>query len=196
MVEDVESLEAELKRLGLVERHALQQGHIVIVESRTVKEAALGVPGLSQGLETEEGSIEIRFSIARIGIQMQRSRGVLRLIHTKVVDAIGLGSQQRVVAVVEQRHRKTAAEMSDTGNRPAFCATVGSLEQTVEGKFVGVADHEVVLHVECRQSTAQPRIDRINCFADVGGLIDRFAVGVAGEQLQALAGMAKAELER
>src|ERR1700733_2201672 len=47
VVEQVEPLEAELQRLGFSERNTFQQGHVVVVDARSVKEAALGVAGLS-----------------------------------------------------------------------------------------------------------------------------------------------------
>src|ERR1700689_3253536 len=73
VVEDVESFEPKLQRPGLLQRHALEQSHIVIVDARAVEESALGVAGLSQRLQTEKAGIEIGLSVARIVIQIERA---------------------------------------------------------------------------------------------------------------------------
>src|SRR5271163_3492828 len=124
MVENVECLETELQRLGFSERNALQQRHVVIVDPRTVEETALGVARLSEGLETEQAGVEIGLAVARIVVQREVPGNVLRFVDAIVVDAVGLRSQQGVVAVVEQGHGKTAAEMRDTRNRPTLCPAV------------------------------------------------------------------------
>ncbi len=86
--------------------------------------------------------------------------------------------------------------MGDAGDRPTLCPAVGNAEQMFEGKLVGVAHYEVVLYVEGGQSAAERGIDWVHFFAHVRRLIDGFAEGVAGEQLQALAGVAEAEFQR
>ena len=55
---------------------------------------------------------------------MERTAVVIRQVDTEIVDAVGLGADQRVVAVVEKRDRKAAAEMRDAGKFPAFGETV------------------------------------------------------------------------
>src|SRR5580692_4707656 len=123
VVEEVESLETELQRLGFSEGNALQQSNVVIVDAGTVKEAALGVARQSHRLEAEKCGIEIGF-------------------------AVGVGSEQGIVAIVEQGHGKTAAEVGDAGDRPTLCPAVGDTRQMFEGKFAGIAHYEIVLHVE------------------------------------------------
>jgi hypothetical protein len=78
----------------------------------------------------------------------QRARRVLRFIDAIVVDAVRLGPQQRIIAVVEQSHRKTAAVVRDAGDRPAAGPPIRNAEEMCEGKLVRVAHDEVVLYVE------------------------------------------------
>src|SRR5208282_2161766 len=94
VVENVKSLETELQRLGLTERNALQQRHVVVVDAWAVEETPLGVARLSQGLETEKAGIEIGLAVARVAVQSERTRSVLWLVDAIVVDAVGLRSQQ------------------------------------------------------------------------------------------------------
>src|SRR5580658_890492 len=148
VVEEVESLETELQRLGFSEGNALQQSNVVIVDAGTVKEAALGVARQSHRLEAEKCGIEIGFAVAGIAVEGEPTRNILRFIDTVVVDAVGFGSEQGIVAIVEQGHGKTAAEVGDAGDRPTLCPAVGDTRQMFEGKFAGIAHYEIVLHVE------------------------------------------------
>src|SRR5208282_123088 len=126
VIENVERLQAEFQLLRFRQRHGLHQGHIVVIESGTVEEAAPGVSRRAQRLQSEKRRIEIRLPVARIGIQIERSGRVLRFVNSVVIDAVWLRAEQGVVAVVEQRHREAAAEMSDPGNRPAAGPAIGA----------------------------------------------------------------------
>src|SRR6202451_3486753 len=132
-------------------------------------------------------------SIARVGVDIERAGSVLRFVDAVVVDAVGLGPEQGVVAVVEQGDGKAAAEVGDARDGPAFGGAIGDAEEAVEGKFVGIADDKVMLHVEGGERVAERGIGRIDFFAGVGGLVHGFAEGIAGEHLQASAGVAQAE---
>src|SRR5580658_2851383 len=195
VIENVEALHPELQRLGLGQGNRFHQRHVVVVEPRSIKETASGVSRCTQGLQTEERSVEIRLSIAWIGIQIERSGCELRLVYAIVVDAVRLRAQQGIVAVVEQGDRKTAAEMSDAGNGPTLRPTVGNGKQAIERELPGITHHKVVRDVESRQSPAERGIDGIHFLADAGRLIDRFAECITSKYLQSFAGMAKAEFE-
>src|SRR3984957_19020227 len=134
-------------------------------------------------------------SVARVGVDIERAGRVLRFVDAVVVDSVGLSSEQGVVAVVEKSYGKAAAEVGDAGDGPAFGGAVGDAEEAIEGKFVGVADNEVMLYIESGECVAERGIDGIDFFADVGGLIHGFAEGIAGKHLQAAAGVAEAEFE-
>lgn len=88
VVEDVEAFDPELQGLGFVQWYVFHNGHVVVIHARAVKEAALGVAGSAQGVFGEERGTEIGLPVSGIAIQVERSAGVVRFVHAKVVDAI------------------------------------------------------------------------------------------------------------
>ncbi len=120
---------------------------------------------------------------------------VVGLVDAAVVDAVGIGPDQRVVSVVDHGDGKSAGEAGDAGERPSAGEAIGA-EELVEGQLILVAEDEVVLHVEGRERVAERRVEGVDLFADVGRLVQRFAVGVGGGELEAAAGVAGAEFER
>ena len=171
MVEDVESLETELKRLGFCEGHGLQQGHVIVDDARAVEEPAFGITRLSQRLKTEETSVEIALAVTRVVIQCEPTRSVLRFVDAIVVHPVRFRAQQGIVAVIVERDGKSSTEAGNPGNRPALGPAVGSAEKSIEGELVVVAHHEVLLHVEGGKSLAQRGIDRVDLFSKIGSLI-------------------------
>jgi hypothetical protein len=63
------------------------------------------------------------------------------------------------------------------------------------GELVAVADDEIVSNIERGQRPAQGRIQRIHLFAQTGGLIERFAERICGQQLQRSARVAECHLQ-
>src|SRR5271165_1995384 len=196
VVEGVESLETELKRLGFGKRNALQQGDVVVIDPRAVKETALGVAGLPEGLKTEKAGIEKGLAVARIVVQFECARSVLRLIDAVVVHAIRFGSQQGIVAEVVKRDRKTSAETRDPGNRPALYPAVGRTKKVIERQLIVITHHKILLHIKGRQRLAERRIDGIDFFAKIGSLIERLSAGVTAKNLQMAAAMTQGNFER
>ena len=154
------------------------------------------MPGSPERIHAERIRIEESVSIrARIFAEVNRTAVVIRLIDARVVHAIRIGSNQRIVPVVDHGHGKSAGDMGDAGERPAARQPVG-MEELIEGQLIVVADDEVVLHIERRDGIAERRIEGVDLFADVRRLVQRLAVGVGGIELEPARGVARAEFER
>ena len=57
--------------------------------------------------------MEIRLAIPRIVIQIECAASIVRLIHSKVINPIGLRSE-RIITVVNESHGKAGAEAGDS----------------------------------------------------------------------------------
>jgi hypothetical protein len=106
--------------------------------------------------------VEVRLPIAGVVIDVEGTARVVRLVDTKVVDAIGLRSQQGIVTEVDGSHGKTRTETGDPGNLPTLRPAVRGVKQALHGKFVGIAHHKVIGVVEGRQGFAELGIDGID----------------------------------
>src|SRR5580658_3116371 len=120
VIEDIECLDSELQGFGFGQTQILQQRHVVVVHSGSIKESPRGSAKRSEGIFAEERGVEIGLPIAGIVVEIERASGIVRFVDTKVVDAVWLGTKQRVVAEVDERHGKSAAEMGDAGEFPSF----------------------------------------------------------------------------
>src|SRR5580704_8464038 len=69
------------------------------------------------------------------------------------------------------------------------------MPKAVEGQLKFIAENEVVFYVEGRQRIAECGIERVDLLADIGGLINRLAVGVGRGELEPAAGVAGAEFK-
>ena len=85
--------------------------------------------------------------------------------------------------------------MRDAGERPAACEAVCA-QKSVKRQLVLIADDKVLLDVERGDRVAERRVERVDFFGGVGGLVERFAVGVGGGKLEPPAGVPRAEFER
>ena len=82
-------------------------------------------------------------------IELQRAGRDIEIGEPVAIHAVVEAPDQCGVVRIDQRHRKAAAETSDTGNRPASCHTVTLAEQLRERQVIPVAGHEVVArHIE------------------------------------------------
>lgn len=160
-------------------------GRFVVVRSRTEKESpprCARCPGRVPG---ERRCIEIVVPVGTwIAAQVQRGSVVIRLIDAAVIHAVRIGPDQRVVAVVDHGHGKTAGEARNAGKGPAIRQPAG-VKPPIEGKLVFVAHDKIMLHIERRQRIAERRVEGIDLFPDVRRLIHRFAEGIGGGKLQA-----------
>ena len=120
VVENVETFQPKLERFRFGQAHILEKSHIVVLQPRSVEKAPLGVARRTQSIFAELRGIEIRPSVARIVIQIESASQVVRLINAIIVDAVRFGPEQRIVAVVDERHGKSSAEMGDSGNFPSL----------------------------------------------------------------------------
>ena len=57
---------------------------------------------------------------------------IIGFVDAKIVDAVGLGPEQGIVAEVNKSHRKTRIEVRDAGEFPAGRQPVANAEETRE----------------------------------------------------------------
>src|SRR5712692_4594760 len=84
-----------------------------------------------------------------------------------------------MVRAVVERDRKSAAETSGPGNRPATGQLAAPPEDPVERDVVVVADDKVVAHVERGWRFRSLNVKRVHLFADVRRDVDRLAQRIA-----------------
>src|SRR5580704_5095878 len=95
-----------------------------------------------------------------------------------------------------QRYGESAADASNSGNRPSFRPALGMLEQPLERQLVSVGGDEIVPQIPSRNRARQAEVERIERFGQAGGLIDGFTERVSNHRVQAPAGVPQARLER
>src|SRR5579863_146607 len=81
MVENVESLKAQLQFLGFGDFGCLQQGYIPVIEARAMEETPRRIPELSKLFIAEERCIEISATLSRIGSLQDVSAGKIRNVN-------------------------------------------------------------------------------------------------------------------
>ena len=82
------------------------QRHIRVVQAWAAEEPALGVPELPQSFSTKESGIEIRASLARIGLGKEFALGLVRLICVPG-GAYRCVTDQRLVVILTYGNRET-----------------------------------------------------------------------------------------
>lgn len=90
VIEQIEGFQPKLQGFRFGQAHDLEQRHIVVSCSRTIKKTPLSVARCAEGILAEQRSVEIRLAIAGIVIQIETPGRDVRLIDTKVIDAIRL----------------------------------------------------------------------------------------------------------
>ena len=150
VIEQVEPFEPKLQGFRFSQAHVLEQSHVEVTHSRAVEKAPLGAARRAQSVQAELGGIEIVLPVAGIVIQIEIAGIEIGLIHTEVVDAIGLGAKQRVIAEVDKRHRQSSAETDDPGELPPLGPAIRGPQERFDGELVVVAHDEIVLHVKSR----------------------------------------------
>src|ERR1700722_11114774 len=110
VVEGIERLCAELKRLALGQMHILSDRQIEVFDTRSMKDATLGVAQSSAGFYRKQRSVECRFATAAVGIGLERPRKILRRVEQIIIDAVAQRAEQRVIRIVSQRYRKAGGE--------------------------------------------------------------------------------------
>src|SRR5271156_4885547 len=98
---------------------------------------------------------------------MKRPAAIIWLIDAKIVDAVRLGPEQRIIAVVHQRDRKSRTEARNPGKLPSLRQTIIGVEQALERDLIAVADYKVVCHVERGECTAERRVQGIDGLPDI-----------------------------
>jgi hypothetical protein len=128
--------------------------------SRAVEETAASGFGSAEHVSAEGRGVEIRFAVSWILIDVQRLTVLVGFVDAEIVDAVGLGAEQGIVAEVDQSHRKTRTQVRAAGKFPARRQPVGNAEKTREREQIVVADDEVVFDVERRECFASRRISK------------------------------------
>ena len=114
MIENIKRFDSKLKCPGFFQGESLRQHDVKVLDSRTVKRPPRGCAHLTQGRQTEEGSVEFGSAVARIGIQFEGTSGAVRRVNTVVVNSVWNRAQQGCVVVIVEGYRKAAAESRDS----------------------------------------------------------------------------------
>ncbi len=99
---------------------------------RAMEVAASSVARRAQSVVAEKRGIEIRPGLG-IRIQLQAARENIGFIDAIVIDAVRLGADQRVVAVVDQRYREAGAETRDAGKFPSLVQRLDARKASANG---------------------------------------------------------------
>src|ERR1700722_7836547 len=107
MVECVKTFHSKLQRLRFRHTHIFHERNIEVIQSGPIEETPSRRAWSPQGILAKLRSIKIRTSIARVVSDVESAASIVRFINTKIVNAVGLGSNQRIVAKVNQGHRQS-----------------------------------------------------------------------------------------
>ena len=88
MVEGVEGLEAELEGSRIGEAEVFLEGHVEVINSGAVEDAAFGVAELAEVFFGEESCVECAAAVAAVGVDLERAGEVLRGVEEIVVCAV------------------------------------------------------------------------------------------------------------
>lgn len=88
---------------------------VVVVYSRAVEETVASGSGSAEHVSAEGSGVEMRFADSWILIDVQRLTVMIGFVDAKIVDAVGLGAEQGIVAEANKSHRKTRTEVRDAG---------------------------------------------------------------------------------
>src|ERR1700728_199468 len=116
-------------------------------------------------------------------IQIERTPGVVGFIYAEVVDAVRLGSDQGIVAIVDEGDGKSRAEMGNAREFPALRPSVRGVEEALARKLITVAGDKVMPHIKRGQAFAECGVERIDCLPYIRRLILRFGIGVSGKHV-------------
>jgi hypothetical protein len=133
VIENIEGFEPELEGFRLGQTQVLEKRHIEVLHSGAMEITPRGGTRSTQRILAEQSGIEIRLPVSGIAIQIERTSRDIWFIYAVVVDPVWLCAQQRVVAVVDERHRKARAEARDPGEFPSLCPVVCGMEKTFQG---------------------------------------------------------------
>ena len=142
VIEGVERFQAHLKRFRIGKAHIFEERQVVIVHTGAVEKSPARGARSSQRVFAKFRRVEIRPAVAGIVILGERTAEVVRLVHSKVIDPVGFGTQKRIVAVVDHRHRKARAEVRDSGKLPSPGQSVRDAEELFEGDLIEKIDQQ------------------------------------------------------
>lgn len=102
MVEDIDGLYSKQQRPGFRERKILGDRHVVVLGAWTIEEPLPRGAGVAQRIQAEGARIEEFVPIRSwILTEVNRAAVVIRLIDARVVHALRIGSNERIVPVMK-----------------------------------------------------------------------------------------------
>src|ERR1700691_636720 len=127
-----------------------------------IKEAPRRISQLTQRFRSEKSNVKSRLAVSWIGVDLERTGRNLRRIEQLVVHAVAERPQQRPVGIVEKRDRESGAEAGGARNTESFL------------EVVVVGGHEILGQIERRDDPGRAFVERIDLFAQIRRVIDRF----------------------
>ena len=197
VVKSVKSFEAEFERGRLLDARSLAQRHIVVVDSGSIENSAVCRAEGAERVRGEQCGVEGTRIVPWIVIDVEwaETRVVIRQIDADTVHAVVLDLHQRVIPETLKRTRQSRCEPGDSGYCPALSEAIRRPEQFFQRNLVVVAQHEIVLHVECRRSVFPAEVEGVDLFLDAGGPVHGLAVGVARQYRESSSGALQADLQ-
>ncbi len=86
--------------------------------------------------------------IARIAVELQVARSVVRRVHAVIIDAVGHGTDQRSIVVVVECDRHSRAEAGDPSQHPVPRPSIAPPRQLRKRQRDVVAENEILPHIE------------------------------------------------
>jgi len=122
MVKGIKCLCTEIDGSRFCKTHALLERPLGVLDAWPMEYAALGVTQLTEVLFQRR--IKDRPLVAPIGVDLERSRQILRRIEQVIVDAVAQRFKQRVVGIIEESYKKTSGKAYAAGDAPSFQKTI------------------------------------------------------------------------
>src|SRR2546429_2790256 len=181
VIEDVEDFRPEFQTRLFSNRSIFKQSHIPIVNRGVAAESARSVAEGSQRAVGKIGGIEDQTVDARV-VSLEWAEHIR---FSRTFEAKCAPFQFGIIAVVDQ-DREAALIRVDAGNLPAIQRF--PLKSLVLGnrKLPDVVKDEAVARIEERWSIGCIKICWVQNLLEAGGVVERFAVGVGGLELQAV----------
>jgi hypothetical protein len=88
VIEDVEPFKPKVNRFRVANTNALLQTGVVVIDSRTIKDATLCVSLYTEDLFRKTGRVECSPAIATILVDLKIARDVLRRVDQEVVRSV------------------------------------------------------------------------------------------------------------
>src|ERR1700761_301147 len=116
VLEKNKGIHPEEERFRLGERQVLRHSHVEIVCTRAVEKSPFRIAWRPQCIRAEHAGAEVVVLVlSRIVVEPKGAAVVVRLVNARIVDAVRIRSDERIVTVVDHRDREAAGKMTDAG---------------------------------------------------------------------------------